>query len=123
MQEVSELKGPCQRTGVISWRYICQNSIVPRRNTITTRKSYTGYDKYNNIIIPINICCSAQIKSNSAKFSLTNNVTTKLPCSFPILLGWFESFALEVLRAVSKNENFEQITFWFLNPLLNTLNS
>ena len=35
------LKGLCQlvilRTGVISWRYICQNSIVSCRNTIRNR--------------------------------------------------------------------------------------
>ena len=35
------LKGLCQlvivRTGDISWRYTCQNSIVPRRNAIRNR--------------------------------------------------------------------------------------
>ena len=35
------LKGLCQlvilRTRIISWRYICQNSIVPRRNAIRHR--------------------------------------------------------------------------------------
>ena len=31
-------------------------------------------------------------------------LTTKLPCSSPILLGWFESFAPQNLQAFSKNE-------------------
>ena len=31
-------------------------------------------------------------------------LTTKLPCSSPILLGWFESFALQNLQAFFNNE-------------------
>ena len=31
-------------------------------------------------------------------------LTTKLPCSSPILLGWFESFALQNIQAFFKNE-------------------
>ena len=41
VNSLAHLKGLCQlvilRTGVISWRYICQNSIVSRRNTIRNR--------------------------------------------------------------------------------------
>ena len=31
-------------------------------------------------------------------------LATKLPCSSPILLGWFESFALQNLQAFFNNE-------------------
>ena len=31
-------------------------------------------------------------------------LTTKLPCSSPILLGWFESFALQNIQAFFNNE-------------------
>ena len=31
-------------------------------------------------------------------------LTTKLPCSSPILLGWFESFALQNIQSFFNNE-------------------
>ena len=35
---------------------------------------------------------------------LDYKLATKLPCSSPILLGWFESFALQNLQAFFNNE-------------------